>query len=56
MQIYEWVLLTVFHHSDKFSDQGRWHSGEIIFLVVHATSCNKILRELYEFMDKNSSR
>lgn len=50
-----WELLTVFHHSDKFSDHRHWDT-ENTFLICLVTSLNNIFKVLCEFMGENASR
>ena len=50
MQIHEWELLAVCHHTDKSCDHNHCNSGDIMFLICHVTSREHMFKGLYEFM------
>ena len=51
MQIFGWELLVVFHDPDTPCDHTHCDSGDIMFLICHMTSRERMFKGLCEFMD-----
>ena len=50
MQIYQWELLTIYHHPGKFGDPRHGDCGDIMNLTCHLISRDHMFKGLCEFM------
>ena len=56
MQFYEWELLTVSYLSAKFGRRKHSGGGDLMLLICHMNSHNKVFKGLCHFIGSSSFR
>ena len=51
--LYEWELLIVCHHPDKFGSQRHCVSGDVIFLIYHIILQDHLIKGSSDFMARS---